>query len=48
MSKDEFIGTYDEHLEKLLETHNCLCPKARKLIWILIKDMRVAKLGETE
>jgi len=37
---EQSIGTYDEHLEKLLETHECMCPKARELIEIIIKDMR--------
>ena len=39
---EQSIGTYDEHLEKLLETHDCLCLKARELIKIIIKDMRDA------
>lgn len=45
--KGNWIGTYDEHLEKLLETHTCLCPKARKLIEILIKDIQDVKLEMT-
>lgn len=45
---EQSIGTYDEHLEKLLRTHDCLCPKARELIEIIIKDMRDAKRGKDE
>ncbi len=40
--KNDWIGTYDEHLEKLLETHDCLCPKAREILEIIIKDMNDA------
>ena len=30
--KDQWMGTPIEHLQKLLDTHNCLCNKARMLI----------------
>ena len=31
-SNGKFIGTYDEHLEKLLQSHDCLCRRARELV----------------
>ena len=46
MKKYTCVGTYDEHLERLLETHTCLCQNAREIIEILIKDMKFAKKQE--
>ena len=43
---NEWVGTYSEHLEKLLETHDCLCSKARELLKIIIKDMKGALQNE--
>lgn len=40
---NNFVGTYDEHLEKLLKTHLCLCGTAKKLIKIIIDDMKKAR-----
>ena len=39
---NDWVGNYNQHLEKLLETHDCLCPKARELLEIIIKDMNDA------
>lgn len=35
---DEWIGTPIEHLKKLLETHDCLCDKAKLLIKKIIEE----------
>jgi len=29
---DQWIGTPIEHLQKLLETHDCMCNKVRKVL----------------
>lgn len=36
---DQWIGTPKEHLQKLLETHTCICSKARKLIQTIINEV---------
>lgn len=33
---DMWIGTPIEHLKKLLETHDCFCDKAKKVIELII------------
>ena len=33
---DQWIGTPIEHLQKLLETHDCMCNKVRKVLHVII------------
>ena len=39
--KDLWIGTPKEHLQKLLDTHDCMCDKVRRVLQGIIDEEEV-------